>query len=133
MSEQKRDGGIQDEIILLGGITDLKIASLRLILATAALAIIVIDPTEPDRYAAATYLSLIAFTIYSLLIHLRARPWINFPDHIVRRLIWIDIAWSTILVSLSSGTSSVFYFFYMFEIIVASSRGGRKLGLAVVT
>ena len=35
------------------------------------------------------------------------------------------------MISMSSGTSSVFYFFYMFEIIVACSRGGRKLGLAV--
>src|SRR5215471_20886556 len=120
-----------EEIALLGGITDRKLGALRLILSAAALLIIYIDPTEPDRYVSATYSSIVAYTFFSLLVYLAARKRTNFPSHILKLLIWFDIACFTALISMSSGTSSVFYFFYMFEIIVACSRGGRRLGLAV--
>jgi len=120
-----------EEVALLGGITDRRLGALRLILSAAALLIIYIDPTEPDRYVPATYSSIVAYTFFSLLVYLAARQRTNFPNHILKLLIWFDIACFTALISMSSGTSSVFYFFYMFEIIVACSRGGRKLGLAV--
>ncbi len=120
-----------EEVALLGGITDRKLGALRLILSAAALLIIYIDPTEPDRYVQATYSSIVAYTFFSLLVYLAARQRTNFPNHILKLLIWFDIACFTALISMSSGTSSVFYFFYMFEIIVACSRGGRRLGLAV--
>lgn len=119
-----------NEIVLLGGITDHKLALLRLILAVSALLIIYIDPTEPDRYVHLTYVSIVAFALYSLFIYVAARQRINFPGSVMTWLLWIDIAWCTALIAMSSGTSSIFYFFYVFEIIVASSRGGRRLGLA---
>jgi len=122
---------IDNDIVLLGGITDRKLGLLRLILAAAALLIIFIDPTEPDRYVEITYFSLVAVAIYSIFVYFAAIRRTNFSPAVLVCLIWIDIAWVTAMISMSSGTSSVFYFFYMFEIIVACSRGGRKLGLAV--
>ena len=131
MQNQITGEQIDNEILLLGGITDRKLGLLRLILAAAALLIIYIDPTDPNRYIALTYSSITGFTVYSLFIYLAARRRTNFPTPVMNRLIWIDIAWVTALISMSSGSSSVFYFFYMFEIIVACSRGGRKPGLLV--
>jgi len=118
---------IDNEILLLGGVTDRKLALLRLILTATALLIIYIDPTKPDRYIDLTYLSIVAFTLYSLFIYFAARRRTNFRATVMNRLVWIDIAWSTLLIAMSS----VFYFFYLFEIIVACSRGGKRLGLAV--
>lgn len=131
MKDLRAGDQIENEVVLLGGITDRKLGVLRVILAAVALLIIWLDPTEPDRYAPLTYSSLIVYLVYSLLIYLSARRHANFSTQVLKRLIWIDIACFTALVSMSSGTSSAFYFFYMFEIIVACSRGGRRLGLAV--
>jgi signal transduction histidine kinase len=122
---------VENEIVLMGGITDRKLGLLRLILATVALLIIFIDPTEPDRYVMLTYFSLVGIAIYSLFVYIASIRNTNFSAKVLTCLIWVDIAWATAMISMSSGTSSVFYFFYMFEIIVACSRGGRKLGLAV--
>ena len=99
------------EVALLGGITDRRLSALRLILSAAALLIIYIDPTDPNRYVRATYGSIMAYTFFSLLVYLTARQRTNFPNHILRLLIWFDIACFTALISMSSGTSSVFYFF----------------------
>src|SRR5262252_3877420 len=106
---------IENEIVLLGGITDRKLGLLRLILAAAALLIIFIDPTEPDRYVSLTYFSLVAIAIYSLFVYIAAIQRTNFSAKVLTCLIWVDIAWATAMISMSSGTASVFYFFYMFE------------------
>jgi signal transduction histidine kinase len=131
MNNRHEADPIENEIVLLGGITDRKLGLLRLILAAAALLIIFIDPTEPDRYVTLTYFSLVTIAIYSLFVYIAAIQRTNFSSRILTCLIWVDIAWATAMISMSSGTASVFYFFYMFEIIVACSRGSRKLGMAV--
>jgi hypothetical protein len=45
--------------------------------------------------------------------------------------VWADLAWYTILISLTDGVNSPFFFFYLFAIIVASSRVGYQFGLFV--
>jgi len=101
---------------------------LRLILAAAALAIILVDPAEPDRHVPFTYATLALYTVYSAVVCLasvRNRPLPRGMAH------WIDVAWHTLLISLSSGTNSLFFFFYFFDILVGSFRCGRKEGLRV--
>jgi len=122
---------IADEVTIFGAITDRRLGAIRLALATAALMAIYIDPAEPDRYVPATYFSLVAYTLYSLFLYIYARKHSNFSWNQLQLVTWTDVAWYSVLISLSSGTNSVFFFFYTFAVIVASSRGGRNLGLAV--
>jgi signal transduction histidine kinase len=44
---------------------------------------------------------------------------------------WIDVTWYLVLISLSSGTNSLFFFFFFFVILVASFRSGYRAGLKV--
>jgi signal transduction histidine kinase len=102
---------------------------LRLILAAAALLIIYVDPEEPDRHVSLTYLALAAYTACSAVVFLAA--WISNRTLPANRVHWIDVAWHTLIVSLSSGTNSLFFFFYFFDILVASFRCGSREGLRV--
>src|SRR5437879_978666 len=54
-----------------------RITVMRLLLATAALGIIYIDPSEPDRYVAATYTALTLYVAYSAM--LCAYAWRGLP------------------------------------------------------
>src|ERR1051325_8960355 len=107
------------------------IAAMRCVLATSALIIIYIDPSEPDRYVPLTYAVLILYTAYSgVLLYLSARPGrplLRIPG----QAYWIDVGWYLVLISLSSGTSSIFFFFFFFSILVASFHSGFRAGLLV--
>lgn len=101
----------------------------RLILASAALIIIYVDPSEPDRLVNITYAALALYTIYSGIVYalsLRRRSFLNGVA-----LHWIDVGWYLLLISLSSGTNSLFFFFFFFVILVASFRSGYSAGLKV--
>jgi signal transduction histidine kinase len=107
------------------------IALMRLVLASSALLIIWIDPSEPDRFVTITYGALILYLAYALFLYLLSHyqvaraGWLRSWGH------WVDVAWYTALIALSSGTSSVFFFFYLFSILVASFRWGSASGLRV--
>ncbi|HEX8187544.1 MAG TPA: histidine kinase [Pyrinomonadaceae bacterium] len=103
---------------------------MRLVLSFSALAVIYVDPSEPDRFVAATYAALALYFFYSAALYLLtsrrgAPPW----EGVIP---WVDIASYLVLVSLSSGTSSIFFFFFFFAILVASFRRGFRSGLSVV-
>ncbi|PYQ92078.1 MAG: hypothetical protein DMF97_21835 [Acidobacteria bacterium] len=100
---------------------------LRLILSAAALLIIYLDPSEPDRNIRLTYATLAAYTAYSFILFIAA----SFYNRALPKgaAHWVDLAWHTLLVSESSGTNSLFFFFYFFDILVASFRGGAREGL----
>jgi signal transduction histidine kinase len=101
----------------------------RFILAVSALIIIYVDPSEPDRLVNITYTTLALYSVYSAVIyflfHRQPSRFRSIP------LYWIDVAWYVVLISLSSGTNSLFFFFFFFSILVASFRSGYKAGLKV--
>src|SRR6266511_1542551 len=105
------------------------ISAMRAVLAVAALLVIYVDPSEPDRFVVPTYLALTGFGIYSIVIwllairHRRILP--------VKILHWLDVAWYLPLIALSSGTNSIFFFFLFFAILVASFGWGFSAGLRV--
>jgi len=121
----------KDPILLLGAVTDRRLAALRVILAVAGLLIIYLIPSDPGRYVTVAYYTLIAYIGYSFIIYAMSRHRINFSRTVLQSLIWIDLAWYTLLVALTDGANSSFFFFYLFTIIVASSRGGYAFGLLV--
>jgi len=101
----------------------------RLVLALSALIIIYVDPSEPDRLVKITYTTLALYTIYSASVYAlslrRQSAFRGIP------LYWIDVAWYVVLISLSSGTNSLFFFFFFFAILTASFGSGYRAGLDV--
>lgn len=101
----------------------------RFVLALSAFIIIYVDPSEPDRLVNITYTTLALYTIYSAVVYLLG---LRYPSGFRSiPLYWIDVAWYVLLISLSSGTNSLFFFFFFFAILVASFRSGYKTGLKV--
>src|SRR5215212_6980519 len=101
----------------------------RFVLALSALIVIYVDPSEPDRLVNITYTTLGLYTVYSAVVYflgLRHRPIFGSIP-----LYWLDVAWYVVLISLSSGTNSLFFFFFFFAILVASFRSCYKAGLEV--
>ena len=86
---------------------DRMIAAMRLILAVAALVIISIDPSEPN--SAVTYMALTLYVAYSATLLVCA--WRGVLLALTAMAHWIDVGWYVMLVGLSSGTNSVFFFF----------------------
>lgn len=101
----------------------------RFVLALSALIIIYIDPSEPDRLVNVTYTALALYTVYSACVYFLSLKHQSAFGGIP--LYWIDVAWYLILISLSSGTNSLFFFFFYFAILVASFRSGYSTGLNV--
>jgi signal transduction histidine kinase len=101
----------------------------RVVLALSALIIIYVDPSEPDRLVNVTYTTLALYTLYSALVYVLCRRQQSLFRSVP--LYWIDVAWYLVLISLSSGTNSLFFFFFFFAILVASFRSGYRAGLDV--
>jgi signal transduction histidine kinase len=121
---------IEDPITILGAVTDSRLSALRLTLAIAALIIIYAIPVEPDTAANLTYYSMVGFVLYSVVIYALARRQVNFSQGMLRVVVAVDLIWFTVITSLSNGTGGLF-FFYLFAVIVASSRGGALFGFLV--
>jgi signal transduction histidine kinase len=107
------------------------IAAMRFVLAFSALLIIYIDPFEPDRYVAVAYGTLILYTVYSLSLYAISVRFGKFAQLAQNWAHWGDVVWYIILIGLSSGTSSIFFIFLFFPILVASFRHGFIAGLQI--
>src|SRR5688572_10643016 len=96
---------------VLGAISDRQVASLRLLLALIGLLAIYIDPSEPDHFASLAYDALVLYSLYSFgIYYVSARV-----DTFTRRdnflLVWSDLFLYSLLISLSNGWNSVFFWF----------------------
>jgi signal transduction histidine kinase len=123
------DNPSPDKRELFASVDDRLVCLMRLILACSALAITFIDPSEPDRFVYVTYSALFFYVTYSALVYLlalRSAPLVR-----ARLIHWVDVGWYLLLVSLSSGTSSIFFFFLFYAIILASFRWGFREGMLV--
>lgn len=103
---------------------------LRVLVAAAGAAIFCIDPSEPGPRRPLAYAVVSAFVVYSVVSHLlvmtRRR---RVPMSIAP---WVDFGWSTLLIAVSAGTSSIFFQMYLFAILVASFQGGLRAGMTLV-
>jgi signal transduction histidine kinase len=106
------------------------VAAVRLVLASSALVILYIDPSEPDRFVSITYGALLLYTLYSASLYVLQVRYSSLSEPISSWSHWADVGWYLVLIALSSGTSSIFFFF--FSILVASFHWGFASGLRVV-
>ena len=107
------------------------IAAMRLLLAVSALVFIYIDPLEPDRFVTTTYTTLGLYVLYSLAVYILALSQAKAMRTLRAWTHWLDLGWYSLLISLSSGTNSVFFFGFYFAIMVAGFRWGFWSGIRV--
>jgi hypothetical protein len=89
------------------------IATMRLVLASSALFIIMLDPPGPR----ATYVALVLYTVYSFVIYvLSIRRSALLPQSILH---WLDLVWYIPLIVLTGGSNSMFFFFLFLSSLVA--------------
>lgn len=105
------------------------VSLLRLLLASAAFFITLIDPSVPERFLGLAYLLLAGYCLYSLYLYfLVLRGTYIIPVHLTH---WVDVGWYSLFVAVSNGSSSIYFFFFFFAILVASFRWGYKEGVYV--
>ena len=100
------------------------IAGMRVVLATSALLILLI---EPPHIVLSTDIALALYSLYGLLVyHLSVRR----NPVVAHKLIpWLDLLWYLALLAFTSNSTSIFYYFFFFAIIVASFSWGLTDGL----
>jgi signal transduction histidine kinase len=102
---------------------------MRVVLALSALFVTYVDPAEPSRFVEFTYLALIGYGIYSVILYVFS---VRHPKVLPLRVLhWLDVAWYIPLIALSNGTNSIFFYFFFFSILVASFGWGFISGLRV--
>jgi signal transduction histidine kinase len=119
------------EASLFGGSVDVRmIAVMRCILSFSGLVIAYVDPTQPAIFSALTYSSLIIYGVWSAVLAIMAflrDPAAAPPRHTH----WGDVLFCAYLVTLTQGTNSLFFSFFLFAILSASFSRGYKEGLLV--
>ncbi len=106
------------------------IAAIRCILAFSGLVIVYVDPTQPAIFSALTYSSLTFYTLWSCVLAIMAfRRDPSAPPP--RDTYWGDVLFCAYLVTLTHGTSSLFFTFFLFAILSASFSRGTQEGLLV--
>lgn len=104
------------------------IAATRLILAVSA--VLILDHTSiPQLNSDATRLVLVLYIAYSAALYLLTARRIRHKQAIPPWSYWADIGWYTLLLALSGGAHSIFFFGFFFAILVASFEWGFTSGL----
>src|SRR5678816_844573 len=115
----------------LGAVTDKTLAAVRLVLAISAFFIVLFDPSEPNQLRQLTHYVLVTYILYSAILYLSVRRLTNFSWRVMQSVIWVDVVWYSVLITLGTSTNAVFFFFYLFAIIAGSSRGGTRFGFTL--
>jgi signal transduction histidine kinase len=104
-------------------------SALRVALALSGLLIYLGDTSEhPARrpFAIAVLLVYLGYAVALYAVGARRGRYVP-----AIRAAWIDLAWVTLLVAVSEGTSSIFFPLYLFPILHASFGNGFRSGIAV--
>lgn len=107
------------------------IAISRVLLSISAFAIILFDPRTPMYSARAIYIVLGAYIIYSsVLLWLFSYRGLD-SQTTSKPILVADVAWYTVIVPLSEGSTSPFFLFYLFAICSAAIRWGVRTTVRV--
>ena len=101
------------------------IAGMRVVLGTSALLVVLIDQSKPLHVP--TYLALIFYSIYGLLVYHQS---VRRNPLVAHKIVpWLDLLWYIPLIAFAGHTNSLFYYFFFFSITVASFSWGLRQGL----
>lgn len=105
------------------------IAGTRFFLAMAGLAIVLLVPWEVERFYSAVLLAVVVQTAYAGTIYVlevvrgSAGAFMRDFSH------WLDLGWYLLLITLTGGANSVFFYGLFLPILVASFRRGFGSGM----
>ena len=103
------------------------IAGMRVVLGTSALLVVLIQPFTSFRWSKPTYVTLVLYALYGLVIYQLS---VRHKTIVAHRVIpWLDLLWYVPLLIFASNTNNLFYYFFFFAIIVASFSWGLGDGL----
>ncbi len=106
------------------------IAVIRCVLAFSTLFVAYVDPTQPAIFSTLTYSSLVIYALWSCFLAINAvRRDPSAPPP--RDTHWGDLLFCAYLVTLTQGTNSLFFTFFLFAILSASFSRGTQEGLLV--
>src|SRR5687767_14242592 len=94
---------------VLGAITDKTLALVRLILAVSALFIVHFDPSEPNHLKTLTHYVLVTYILYSVTLYFCVRRRTNFSWRVMQGVIWLDVVWYSMLITLGTSSNAVFF------------------------
>ncbi|HEY0602722.1 MAG TPA: histidine kinase [Herpetosiphonaceae bacterium] len=107
------------------------VAGIRFVLAFSGLLITLIDPPQQRDLLNHIYTVLGLYCIYGAAVYALAVRDSELLETVLPWAHWIDVGWYSILIALSHGTSSIFFFGFFFALLVASFRWGFIAGLRV--
>jgi len=103
--------------------------AVRIVLAFSALAVVQVAYSEAGRLSLLVYASLLAYCAFSIIAY-----YVGTRGHapvLTRINHWVDVCSYAYLVAFTGGTSSVFFLYFLFPILVASFSVGYREGLLV--
>jgi signal transduction histidine kinase len=106
------------------------LAIARTFLAITGFAAIYLDPTQPAPLAAVTYVVLVAYAFYSVIVLALVRRASTVAWSHSRALHALDIVWVGALTFASDGPISPFYLFFLFVVLAAAFRWGLRETIA---
>lgn len=107
----------------------------RAFLTVTGFIAIYLDPTEPAHLREVTYLVLLGYAAYSLIVLVYIHSTSRVTPRYQQTLHGLDILWTSALTFVSQGPVSPFFLFFMFVVLAAAYRWGFRetAGTAVLT
>ena len=111
--------------------TEKIIAFCRMLLATATLAVVIVDPKQPSFRADLAYVVLNGYVGYSILLFLLVRAEMLRQEHLGWYSCALDIAWISLISPFTEGGTSPFFLLHVFVISSVSVRWGFRATMLV--
>ncbi|MGK5013993.1 sensor histidine kinase [Janthinobacterium sp. HLS12-2] len=111
------------------GLDTTMVNGMRLLLSSATLLTLFIDPESAGKLSKITWLIFSAYTMHSLLLYVLALMNFSLPQDIL--LYWLDVAWYALIVFSSSNHNNLFFLFFFFAILTSSFQRGFEEGARI--
>jgi signal transduction histidine kinase len=111
--------------------TETIIAFCRVLLATATLAVVIVDPKQPSVRADLAYIVLGAYVVYSGILFLLVRGEYLQQERLGLYSTAADVAWITVITRTTEGVTGTFFLLHVFVISSCSVRWGLRATMAV--
>jgi signal transduction histidine kinase len=111
--------------------TERIIAFCRALLATATLAVVIVDPRQPSLRADLAYPFLAGYLVYSVLLLLLVRREVLPQERLGPYSAAVDVVWITLIARFTEGGPGPFFLLHVFVISSVSVRWGLRATMAV--
>ena len=111
--------------------TEKIIAFCRMLLATATLVVVIVDPKQPSFRADLAYVVLNGYVGYSILLFLLVRAEMLRQEHLGWYSCVLDVAWISLISPFTEGGTSPFFLLHVFVISSVSVRWGFRATMLV--